>query len=375
MAPAANELLVAPPALPELWLDIAPDAMLCLNQSGFICAVNDRAATMFGCHSKLMTGAHLGAFIADDQAAPEASSPRLLEHVLAGDGKPLEATAHTMAGQHLAVEITSMRHDQAGAIFTVCALRDITHRKHSETVLTEAKEIAERANVAKLEFLSQLSHELRTPLAAIIGFGEVMRDEMFGPLGVKLYQSYAADICKSGQQLTDAVERIIDVTRLEGRMAMAHARQADLGEIIERVMENAAAAASHQGIRVTNNVRRGSLPVMLDDETLEKMIGHVIDNAIAFNRFGGKVEVSVATDQKKDANQFELVIADTGIGMTPDKLGTLRRSLDSAGTDSGGGLSLCSAFLHLIGGRLDVASAHNLGTTVTMTLPRRHDGI
>src|SRR5690606_24314622 len=101
--------------------------------------------------------------------------------------------------------------------------------------------------------------------------------EMFGPLGVKLYQTYAADICKSGQQLTDVVERIIDVARLEGRMAMAHARQADLGEIIERVMEDAAAAASHQGIRVTNNVRRGSLPVMLDDETLQKMIGHVID--------------------------------------------------------------------------------------------------
>jgi PAS domain S-box-containing protein len=376
---AANEAIAVAPMAPAIGLPLSPDAMFTLTPGGIVCDVNERATILFGYHAQLMSGAHIGAFISRDSdadAGDEASSlDDLLRTLLIGDGRAVEANAHTLSGQNLPIEITSLRHHHGGLDYIVCAARDISHRKHHESVLEEAKEIAERANVAKLEFLSQLSHELRTPLAAIIGFGEVMRDEMFGPLGVRLYQTYAADICQSGRQLTDVVERIIDVARLEGRMATAHARTADLGEMVEQVIEQAAAEATKQNVRLLNNVRRGSIPVILDDESLAKMIGHVVNNAIAYNRFGGKVEISAAIDAGKDGNNLiHLAITDTGPGMLPDKLVEVKRSLDGSKRETSGGLELCAAFLHLIGGNLDVCSAPNLGTTVTLTFPRRCDG-
>lgn len=375
---AANEAIAPPLPSPPLNLMIAPDAMLCLTTDGIICDVNERAVGLFGYHAKLMTGAHMGAFISSGTETEAVNFPAgsqdLLQRLALGNGQAIEATAHTLSGGNPAVELTTISHQQNGIAYIICALRDISHRKRNEDVLMAAKEVAERANVAKLEFLSQLSHELRTPLAAIIGFGEVMRDEMFGPLGIKLYQTYAADICQSGRQLTNVVERIIDVARLEGRMATAHARTADLGEVIERVIERLAVEASKQNVRLHNNVRRGSIPVILDDETLEKMICHVVDNAITFNRFGGKVDISATADPAKDANLIQLTVTDTGPGMQPSRLETLKRSLDGARNESSGGLELCAAFLHLIGGKLEICSALSLGTTVTLNFPRRYDG-
>lgn len=373
---AANE--TTPIVAPGLGLEVSPDAMFCLTPGGIVCEVNDRAAALFGYHAQLMTGAHIGAFVSRggdiESGSTDSGLGDLLQMLLAGDGHAIEATAHTLSGQNLPVEITTICHRQSGQDYLVCAIRDISHRKHHEHVLAEAKEIAERANGVKLEFLSQLSHELRTPLAAIIGFGEVMRDEMFGPLGVRLYQTYAADICQSGRQLTEVVERIIDVARLEGHMATAHARTADLGEMIEQVIERAAPEATKQNVRLHNNIRRGSMPVILDDEALAKMIGHVVDNAVTYNRFGGKVEIAAAADHSKDGNLIHLTVTDTGPGMLPDKLAELRRSIDGTKAEASGGLEVCAAFLHLIGGKLDICSAPNLGTTVTLTFPRRCDG-
>ncbi len=356
---------------------VSPDPLLSLQPNGTILSVNQRAADMFSCHARLMTGAHIGAFLEGLSSDGEKPSiDRLISALFVGDGTPIETIAHKLNGNSLPIEITSAVLNQDGKSIIIAAMRDITHRKHNEVALTAAKESAERANVAKLEFLSQLSHELRTPLAAAIGFAEVMRDEMFGPLGIKLYQTYAADICKSGRQLADVVERIIDVTRLEGRMALAHTRMADLGEIVDRVMESHAAAAAIQGIRMTHNLRRGSIPVVLDDETLEKMIGHVVENAINYNRFGGKVGIAATIEASGDSDvrQVLVTVTDNGPGFTAEKLQTLQNALDTNQHINNGGFALCSAFLHLIGGHLSICSAPNLGTTVTLTFPQRYDG-
>ena len=356
---------------------ISPDPLLSLLPNGTVLNVNQRAAEMFSCHARLMMGAHIGAFLEGlTNKDNKPSTEKLMAALFVGDGSPIETVAHKLNGESLPVEITSAVLDQDGASIIIAAMRDITHRKHNESALTKAKESAERANVAKLEFLGQLSHELRTPLAAAIGFAEVMRDEMFGPLGIKLYQTYAADICKSGRQLADVVERIIDVSRLEGRMAIAHTRMADLGEIIERVIEHHAADAAVQGVRISHNLRRGSIPVVLDDETLQKMIAHVVENAIKYNRFGGKVEIAgkVETARETEVRQVLLTVTDNGAGFTADQLQQLQHSLDTNNQLTNGGLALCGAFLHLIGGSLSICSAPNLGTTATLAFPQRYDG-
>ncbi|WP_374652669.1 sensor histidine kinase [Dongia sp.] len=361
----------------HLDLGVSPDPLLSLRPAGTILDANQRAAEMLNCHTRLIVGAHIGAFL--EGLTEGGSSPsvgRLLEALYVGDGRPIETVAHKLSGDSIPVEITSMRTTLDGSPLIVAAIRDIAHRKQNERALTSAKEQAERSNVAKLDFLGQLSHELRTPLAAIIGFGEVMRDEMFGPLGVKLYQTYAADICKSGRQLTDVVERIIDVTRLEGRMAVAHTRTADLADIVERVLSTQATAAAIQGVRLTHDLRRGSVPVILDDETLEKMIGHVVENAIKYNRFGGKVEIlgRVRQADESDAAQVFLEVTDNGPGFAADQLHQLQKSIDANQHQTSSGLTLCGAFLHLIGGKLSIDSAPNAGTRAILMFPQRYDG-
>jgi PAS domain S-box-containing protein len=356
---------------------LSPDPLLALLPDGTIVDANERATDMFSCHNRLMVGAHVGAFLEGLQDRDGTPSIALLIEALAGfDGRAIETIAHKLNGESIPVEITSLLHRQRDRTIIVAAIRDITHRKRSERVLTKAKEQAERANFTKLEFLGQLSHELRTPLATVIGFAEVMRDEMFGPIGVKIYRTYAADICKSGRQLTDVVERIIDVTRLEGSMAVAHTRTADLAEIVDHVLAAQSSAAAIQGVRLTHTLRRGSLPVVLDDETLEKMIGHVVENAIKYNRFGGKVEIAAQIEQGQDgeAAQVALTVADNGPGFQPEQLRRLQSCIDTNHHQTSGGLALCAAFLHLIGGKLSISSAPNLGTTATLQFPRRYDG-
>lgn len=356
---------------------LSPDPLLAFLPDGVIIDTNERATEMLNCHGRLVIGAHVGAFL---EGLPDAdgtpSTTLLLEALAASDGRPLETTAHKLNGESMPVEITSLLHRQGDRAVIVAAIRDITHRKQNEHVLTKAKERAERANFTKLEFLGQLSHELRTPLATVIGFAEVMRDEMFGPIGVKIYRTYAADICKSGQQLTDVVERIIDVTRLEGSITVAHTRTADLAEIVEHVLAAQAAAAAVQGVRITHSLRRGSLPVVLDDEALQKMIGHVVENAVKHNRFGGKVEIAAAVEQSKEseAAQAVLTITDNGRGFQTEQLRRFQNSIDANQHETSGGIALCAAFLHLIGGKLSICSAPNLGTTATLRFPQRYDG-
>lgn len=356
---------------------ISPDPLLALLRDGTIVDANDRATDMLNCHSRLVIGAHIGAFIEglpDADGAP--SIALLLEALGSFAGRTIETTAHRLNGKGVPVEITSLLHRQHDRTVIVAAIRDITHRKQNERVLTKAKEQAERANFTKLEFLGQLSHELRTPLASVIGFAEVMRDEMFGPIGVKIYQTYAADICKSGRQLTDVVERIIDVTRLEGSMAVAHTRTADLSDIVEHVLAAQAGAAAIQGVRITHTLRRGSVPVVLDDETLEKMIGHVVENAVRYNRFGGKVEIAAGVDHAHDGEtaQVTLTVTDNGPGLRTEQLRLVQSSIDTNQHGTSGGIALCAAFLHLIGGKLSICSAPNLGTTATLQFPQRYDG-
>ena len=95
------------------------------------------------------------------------------------------------------------------------SMEDITQRKMTEIQLIEAKTESDFANRAKSEFLANMSHELRTPLNAIIGFSEIIKDEVFGPIGQKQYGEYANDIHASGRYLLKIINDVLDVARIE----------------------------------------------------------------------------------------------------------------------------------------------------------------
>ena len=117
-------------------------------------------------------------------------------------------------------------------------LSDITRRKRMEDELIKSKEAAEYANRTKTEFLANMSHELRTPLNAIIGFAEVIKDEMFGPVGTKKYAEYAKDIHVSGRHLLDLINDILDLSKLEAGKMELREEDVTLRTVVEECLDS-----------------------------------------------------------------------------------------------------------------------------------------
>jgi PAS domain S-box-containing protein len=352
----------------------AGDAILALARDGTIMSANPGAARMFACHERLLVGAHIGAFLqglkSDDDTGP--SIDLLINRLGHSDGHAVDTVGFRLNGGGFAVEITARSFLTEGRTYLACVIRDVTDRKKSEVDLLQAKETAERANRAKSQFLSELSHELRTPLSTIIGFAEVMKNEMFGPLGVKLYLTYARDILNSGQQMLDVVERILEVTRLERGTATAAAQIVDIGLVTDKVLSGFSQAARDANLRLTSHIRRGAALAYLDIDALEKMLRHLVGNAVKYNRPGGAVEVAVAA-AAEDAKNITIKVNDSGVGMDSAQLDHIRRKIE--GDDemlmmAGGGLALCASYLRLIGGRLSIESRAGMGTTVELLLPQ-----
>jgi signal transduction histidine kinase len=240
-----------------------------------------------------------------------------------------------------------------------------------EHELIVAKEEAEAASRAKSEFLATMSHELRTPLNAILGFSEIIRDGRFGPVPAR-YADYAGDIHSSGRHLLTVINDILDLSKIEaGRMEIACER-VDLAKIVR------ACGQIMRGKAVDANVRlQVRLPedaaVMGDELRLKQITLNLLSNAIKFTPAEGHVAVAV---ERLPGGETVLAVCDTGIGMTRDEIRTALepfRQVDSAQSrryeGTGLGLPLVLRLVDLHGGRVEIDSARDAGTTVRVVLP------
>ncbi len=255
---------------------------------------------------------------------------------------------------------------------------EITERKHAEEkvlraqeALLEAKEAAERANRAKSQFLANMSHELRTPLNAVIGFSEVMMNELFGPIGSTRYREYAHDIHRSGSHLLDLINDILDMAKIEVGRRELNPEPIDLAAEIDETMR---LIQWRVGGGVTLRTELGGAPVSaaFDRRALRQILLNLVGNAVKFTPAGGTVTLSV----QRQPEGLALVIADTGIGISKEHLAHLgtpfyqAHSADVAGKEGTGlGLALTKALVELHGGRMLIESELGVGTTVTALFP------
>jgi len=251
-------------------------------------------------------------------------------------------------------------------------VEDVTEKFEQERTLRAALRQAEIANKMKAAFLAAMSHELKTPLNAVLGFSEIIRDEILGPVGNQGYRDYAADIHDSGARLLAVINDVLDVSRLEGGLLTIDARLESVLDVAESAVKRARDLThDHRAIEIS--LPEGVPPLRADPRRLSQALGNLLANALKFTPSTGQVRFAA---RLQNDGGMHLVVEDSGIGMAEETIaaalepfrqldGTLSRRFEGAGL----GLSIAKALAELHGGTLHIQSAVGEGTTVTIALP------
>jgi len=252
---------------------------------------------------------------------------------------------------------------------------ELNMRKMIEKSLIRAKTEADEVNRSKSEFIANMSHELRTPLNSIIGFSEIIKNEMFGKIGNEKYKDYAFDINNSGAHLLSLINDILDVSKIEaGAVTLSDDifdPRAPLNESI-RMLKNRAHDA---GIQITSEVLDGCPNLKADELRVKQMILNLLTNSIKFTPKGGKVQILVHGHLNSG---LEIEVADNGVGIAADDLERVMQPYGQAGQDAavrveestGLGLPLINMLIELHGGTMKLTSAKGEGTQIILRFPK-----
>lgn len=263
--------------------------------------------------------------------------------------------------------------DWAGQV--VCyegTVEDVTDRQNAQRALRLALADAEEANRAKSAFLAAMSHELKTPLNAVLGFSEIIKDEMLGTIQPPRYRAYAADIHASGTRLLAIISDVLDVARLSGGAITLNARPYSVAALCEEAV-TMARIATKDARAVEVRVAEAIPHVDADPQRLRQALANLIANALKFTPDQGSVAVIA---RHETVGGISLLVKDSGIGMDAGKIVAalepfrqLDRSLARRFEGAGLGLSITKSLVELHGGELRIESAVGAGTTVTIALP------
>jgi signal transduction histidine kinase len=256
----------------------------------------------------------------------------------------------------------------------VRAIRYSIERARGRLLLLDAKTKAEIANRTKTEFLANMSHELRTPLNAIMGFSELLKGEMLGPVGNPTYVEYARDIYQSAAHLLQIINDILDLSKVEAGKIELDERAIDVHGLVDNSLRLVAERAGEAGVTVTNEVASDLPPLLADERLLKQILINLLSNSIKFTEKGGTVRVQV---WREPTGVLALSVADSGIGISEDDLPRVMepfRQADSALSrkyeGTGLGLPLVKSFVELHRGVFELKSQLGVGTTALMRFPR-----
>ena len=237
---------------------------------------------------------------------------------------------------------------------------------------SEEKEKAERAALAKSAFLANMSHELRTPLNAVIGFSEIMTNELAGPLGDPSYKEYAKDILMSGQHLLDMINDILDMAKIEAGKMTISPQPIDPVDPVDAAMRMIRRKAEEKAIDLVLEAEDNLPDIDADHRAIRQMMLNLLSNAIKFTDPAGRITVRV----EQRGTDIYFGVTDTGIGIPPEDLPRLAQpfeqvaeSKDRNHQGTGLGLALTKSFAEMHGGRMLLSSIYGEGTTVAFVLP------
>ncbi len=249
---------------------------------------------------------------------------------------------------------------------------DITEDYERAQELELSRLEAEEANLAKSNFLANMSHELRTPLNAVMGFSETMSLEALGAMP-PVYREYANHINSSAQHLLAMIEQLLDLSRIEAGKMELSLDDVPLAALVEEVVQIVASAQDRPLTEFVIETESLDVTLRADARVMRQTLINLVGNAAKFSDAGSDILIA----GRLSSASIEISVRDKGIGIAADDITAIfepynRSSSKSAQTRSGTGLGLpiARALIEAHGGSLDLASEVNVGSTLTITLPR-----
>lgn len=249
---------------------------------------------------------------------------------------------------------------------------DITYLKHAEAAIARARDRAIEANEFKARLLANVSHDLRTPLGAILGYSEMMKEEMYGPINQK-QREIIQKMINSINNLTGMVSQLLDQAKLEANTLSLIEGPFDPRELVESIQATMQILAEAKGLQLCCEVAV-DVPVTItgDAERLQQIFNNLVGNAIKFTE-AGRVKVNV---YRPDEAHWAIAVSDTGPGIPQDAHAYIFeafRQVDGSATKkhsgSGLGLSIVKQLAELMGGQVQLTSEVGSGSTFTVVLP------
>ena len=250
--------------------------------------------------------------------------------------------------------------------------RGALRQNEANLKLAAAVARSEAANQSKSDFLAAMSHELRTPLNAVIGFSEIMKSELLGPMSVPAYRDYVTNIHDSGTHLLSIVNDILDMAKTETGSVPLDREEFGLQEMLEQTVAMVEERAATSGLTISLDIAPEIGAMVSDKRRLKQVLLNLLSNAIKFTPAGGSITVTA----RRILDKVALEVADTGVGIAEQDMpvamapfgqvdSRLARKLEGTGL----GLPLAKKFVELLGGTFHIDSKPGEGTRVGMTLP------
>jgi PAS domain S-box-containing protein len=352
------------------------DALMTTDPAGIITDVNKQMEALTGCTRDELIGAPFKSYFTDPDRAETSIKLVLSEKKVTN----YELTARARDGKETVVSFNATtfydRDRRLQGVFA--AARDVTERKRLDHVLQEknvelesAKSAAEKANLAKSDFLARMSHEIRTPMNAIIGMADLLWETSLAAE----QREYVRIFRKAGSQLLDLINDILDLSKVESGHLVLESIDFDLGEVLDKTLEMMAIRAHEKGLELALRIAP-EIPTALvgDPVRLRQVLINLIGNAIKFTE-QGEVIVRVERDpEDAAAGALRFAVCDTGIGVpeeTRELIFAPYSQVDTSTTrkfgGSGLGLAISREVVELMQGRIWAESSLGVGSTFYFT--------